>query len=76
MLELSCTNPSVMRQENMAVSPAALGKKNGCAGEDQKQFTRPTEILQMLTINFTSVVCLLLLPLFLLHHVSYDKNVM
>jgi hypothetical protein len=50
MLELSYTNPNVMKQENMVMSPLGLGKNNGCAGEAQNQFTRPNDMLQMLTV--------------------------
>jgi hypothetical protein len=27
----------------MAMSPVGLGTKNNCAGDDQQQFTRPTD---------------------------------
>jgi hypothetical protein len=33
---------TVVRQENVAMSPAGLGTKNYCAGEDQQQFPRIT----------------------------------
>jgi hypothetical protein len=32
-----------MRKENMVLSPAGIGTKNDCAGEDQQQFTLQTD---------------------------------
>jgi hypothetical protein len=40
----TCATPRIVRQKNMSVSPAELGTINECAGEGQKQFTRPTQI--------------------------------
>jgi hypothetical protein len=30
---VSCKTPRIVRQQNMIISPAGLGKKNDCAGE-------------------------------------------
>jgi hypothetical protein len=40
---ISRTTPRVMRQKNMVMSLVGLGNKNDCAGEDQQQFTLPTD---------------------------------
>jgi hypothetical protein len=36
--------PRVVREKNTVMSPAGLGTKNDCAGEDHQGFTRPTEM--------------------------------
>jgi hypothetical protein len=30
-------------QQNVVMSPSGLGTKDDCAGEDQQQFTKPTD---------------------------------
>jgi hypothetical protein len=48
--------PRAIRQENMVMSPAGLGTKSKCAGEDQQQFTRPDQTKSV----FKALIMLLL----------------
>jgi hypothetical protein len=43
----------------MAMSPAGLGTKNDCAGEDQQQFTRQAASRESAVTNLESWVALL-----------------
>jgi hypothetical protein len=45
---LAGQSPKVLRQKNMVVSPAGPATKNDHAGEDQQQFTRPTQEMFLL----------------------------
>jgi hypothetical protein len=52
----------VVREQNVAMSPAGLKIKNDCAGEAQQKFTRPTETvkIRVLLRHFMFVSSLLL----------------